>query len=68
MKNLSAVLGCLSILCGFVCAFLFIGTVGAYEWDSISISQFWIQELVACCLGGLTWILYKVGKYFYLYY
>ena len=68
MKNLSVILGCLSIFCGFACAFLAVGTVGADQWGYISTLQFWVQELIAVGLGGLSWVLYRVGRYFYLYY
>lgn len=68
MKNMSFIFGCLSLLCGLVCPFLVVGTIGADQWGNISSLQFWMQELLAFGLGGLSWLFYKIGKCFYIYY
>jgi hypothetical protein len=53
---------------GFGGVFGILGTVGAFECDQISFGRFWIQEFIAVCLIGLTFIVYNIRETFKYYY
>lgn len=51
------------VLLGFASGILAVGTVGSLELDSISFTQFFVQEAIAIAGIGLTKLLYLLYEF-----
>lgn len=56
------VLKVINYIMGFVGAFGILGAVGSLECDTITFAQFWLYELCAFGLIGLTIVVYYIRE------
>jgi hypothetical protein len=69
MKSIYSALKVLSYITGVFGTLLFLGSVGSIDFDEITLTQFFIRNLIAFTLIGFTYIVYIIReniKYKYL--
>lgn len=56
------ILRVIGYISGFVGAFMVIGVAGGLELDTITIGQYWLYEIYAFCLIGLSYVVYYLRE------